>query len=492
MSKNPLANLASLTLTLLVFTQSTTINCSIIAPHKDTIFSANNVNKQISPPYEELHKSSASSENAFKLTSSRFKRSTSPEPDQQLDECVKEIQSDHLEAAKEKLSRINDTTKIDLIVQKAYNQHHENFDKILKFGDMIDDVHRRLLIYKALFNELNTSGHLETLSLILLTEHLRFKVMTQDDGKPEIKRESGLLFDAIENAIMKLSIQKITNLFLNKTIPASTGVDLSLPMSSFEYTYKVIRGVIDNILEKLGTKKILSMVHKTNSVKYIEYVIAFQKAIFNKIQSNDSMKNDLVELAIRMNELMKSEAYNNTPSSIKAHIEEVKQNLPKSVRNIAFSSQVCIKNTQYNEFLYAADPTDDFYDRERRYVFTLLGGTKTDPMEPSKFLWKLERRKDDAFEMINDQYNEHLFAGDPKWDDDRRCALTWTPGGDCVNYSGWIFEPEGQEVYIKNYFENEYLFADHDKLHDNKRKVFTYVPKRKTPDSTWEIIDCSK
>ena len=144
----------------------------------------------------------------------------------------------------------------------------------------------------------------------------------------------------------------------------------------------------------------------------------------------------------------------------------------------------------YNEYLYAAGPAY-VHDEDRRYIFTWKGGDRYDPDEPGKFAWKLERNKDDSYEIINSQYKEHLYAGKAFFrGNDRLGVLSWRKGGSVIE-SPWQFEPDGDYVYIKNTHQQEYMFADLHEIKDGTRRhVFTYTPKSKTPDSKWEIIDC--
>ncbi|WP_259348634.1 hypothetical protein [Wolbachia pipientis] len=60
----------------------------------------------------------------------------------------------------------------------------------------------------------------------------------------------------------------------------------------------------------------------------------------------------------------------------KSELERIKGELPESVKNAVFSSEVCIKSVYYsNEYLY---PASDYlsHDRDRRRVFTWRPGAK--------------------------------------------------------------------------------------------------------------------
>ncbi|KAL6963285.1 sphingomyelin phosphodiesterase [Sarracenia purpurea var. burkii] len=187
----------------------------------------------------------------------------------------------------------------------------------------------------------------------------------------------------------------------------------------------------------------------------------------------------------------------NTVSDTGYQTEDTKVKPAKQLSLLSNSSsaspKVCIRNVRYNEYLFVEGPSTYWYDQNTRYVLTKKGGEKYDANEPGKFVWILERTND-YYQIINLQYKEHLFAdinGSLPIESHRRHILSWRKGGQRTG-STWKLEPEGDYVYIKNVYNNEYLFADFDKKRDeDRRMVFSFIFGGKTEDSKWELIDCS-
>ncbi|KAL6963294.1 hypothetical protein U1Q18_049115 [Sarracenia purpurea var. burkii] len=193
---------------------------------------------------------------------------------------------------------------------------------------------------------------------------------------------------------------------------------------------------------------------------------------------------------------MEWDTYRYISSETRFQIEDMINKLPKSVKTIVFSAKICITNVRYHEYLFSPVTPIHLYDQDRRYAFTWTAGDRYDydPNEQSKFVWKLERNTKDEYQIINSQFNEHLFAdinGSLVIDGHRRHVLTWRKGGSLLG-SSWKLEPSEEYVYIKNLYNNEYLFTDYGKKRDEQsRFLFTYVYGGKTDDSKWEMVDCS-
>lgn len=147
-------------------------------------------------------------------------------------------------------------------------------------------------------------------------------------------------------------------------------------------------------------------------------------------------------------------------------------------------NQVCIKNMYYNENLYAAGFP---FNENRRYVFTPRLTN-----EVAK-VWVLEPQQGNFFYIKNTKYNEYLYAvmNNYNYDSERRRVFTWMPGN-AFSQSEWYLEPENDYYYIRNRLFNEYLFADSTRNYDKyNRYVFTWRPGGKTSkDSKWKIYGC--
>ncbi len=244
-----------------------------------------------------------------------------------------------------------------------------------------------------------------------------------------------------------------------------------------------IKEAVNDVYGRVDTEKILSLIR---SHSYIEQSIPGYAAIFDKMQSRNDLNNSvLFKLAYYIKETMGMDNYPNVHSEKRSDLENVKSSLPKSIKNSVFSSKVCIKNVRYGEYLFA--DLDRKYDDGRRYAFTFIPGGK-----PGDGSWEIEPERE-HFLIKNGQYSEYLYAAndDLKYDGERRSVFTWTPGG-AVIQGRWQFEPNGDNVHIRNTEHSEYLFADLDRKYDDDRRyAFTFIPGEKTWNSLWLIEDCS-
>lgn len=154
-----------------------------------------------------------------------------------------------------------------------------------------------------------------------------------------------------------------------------------------------------------------------------------------------------------------------------------------------FSSKSCtIKNSHYDEYLYAA--TDGMaYNENRRTIFTWRPGDVA-----YDAYWSIEPYGD-AFNIKNNYYNEYLYAATNgiAWDGDRRRVFTWRPG--TADYDAhWYIEPVPSEsaFRIRNTFYSEYLYAVTEGLtyDDKRRRVFTWRGGQSDYDTQW-IINCN-
>ncbi|GFS84709.1 ankyrin-3 [Nephila pilipes] len=148
-------------------------------------------------------------------------------------------------------------------------------------------------------------------------------------------------------------------------------------------------------------------------------------------------KNAEFRLAHYVKKIMEMSNYHNVHSEKKSELERIKEELPESVKNVVFSSKVCIKSVHNNEYLYAAS---DYFN-----------------------------------------YN---------WN--RRRVFTWKPGNKLEGQGGWKLEPEGDNIYIKSTRFNEYLCAagNYYSYDSDRRRVFTWRPGGKNSQSKWKIEDC--
>ncbi len=230
-------------------------------------------------------------------------------------------------------------------------------------------------------------------------------------------------------------------------------------------------------------------------------IINFLLGKDTNIEASDFNDNTVLKLAYCIKELMEK-----TNNNLPFDIEELKNKLPESVKNLVFASKVCITNVLFNEYLYA---TYGLYDQDRRTVYTWvpsssnLSGSCGDDKQG---MWKIQPYGDYVC-ITNVLFNEYLYATYGLYDQDRRTVYTWVPSSS--NLSGscgddkqgmWKIQPYGDYVCITNVLFNEYLYATYGLYDQDRRTVYTWVPSSRSdpPGSCgndkqgmWRIKDCS-
>ncbi|MBB6401597.1 hypothetical protein HNP92_000902 [Methanococcus maripaludis] len=152
-----------------------------------------------------------------------------------------------------------------------------------------------------------------------------------------------------------------------------------------------------------------------------------------------------------------------------------------------YKIDVQILNEYQNEYMYAADYKP--FDKDRRRVFTWRPGTKVNQGD-----WLLipVAREDNCYYIYNTKQSEYLYAADYKpFDKDRRRVFTWRPGG--IPTAGkWeiqFLDDTKTRCYIRNVYQNEYLYAaDYKPFDKDRRRVFTWRPGTKVTQGVWKII----
>ena len=171
---------------------------------------------------------------------------------------------------------------------------------------------------------------------------------------------------------------------------------------------------------------------------------------------------------------------------------EAKGNLQPSVKNLVFSDQVCFKNVEFDEYLYAA--VDYFeYDKDRRRVFTYIPKTKDEQMP-----WRIELGPDSNSVYIkNVKFGEYLYSSMGTFDKDRRKVFTWIRDNEKNDQDLWKIEPhistKSDGIYVTNVHFNEDLYPNIGSYDRERRYVFTWVEDLERNEQTlWKAEDCSE
>lgn len=197
----------------------------------------------------------------------------------------------------------------------------------------------------------------------------------------------------------------------------------------------------------------------------------------------------IFKLAEYVKETMNMSNYHIVDSEKRSKFEELKEKLPKSVKNAVFASNVCIKSIDVNEYLYAAEYAP--YDQDRRRIFTWIPGN----ILLGQGRWQMERYNNDGhYHIKNVKFDEYIYAAGSyfQYDAERRRTFTWRQRV-VVTQSVWRIEPNGDDCHIKNNFFGEYLYPEdkHFAYDHDRRRVFTWIANDSLPTGNWRIEDCS-
>ncbi|XP_065208147.1 uncharacterized protein LOC135836983 [Planococcus citri] len=316
---------------------------------------------------------------------------------------VVNIQSRQFSVAEEQLQFIEDYKHI---ASQVYNGSINNFDLLLNFGNDVKDHKHRFNVYNALYNEMKSNGHKDISKLLQLSESLQKGISSPWNNDNIVETQS--LISTIWDENQDAAIEPISNAFLNDSswemVKQLTNV---INGSSVKYVDKVYTKVIEKIFGKMDTVEILRKA-KAN-LKCLDECVSIHRAVFNQLQSNgDLFGNSTISLTRYIKATMDDADYKNTHPDMQTRHKEIKDKLPKSVRNAVFSSSVCVKNTKYNEFFYPSGLSNDTNSNDLHIVSTLING---DGGSAAIFKWKVSFLDNSTnFNLTNEALNEYFYT----------------------------------------------------------------------------------
>lgn len=343
-------------------------------------------------------------------------------------------------------------------------------------------------------NNAITSNIRDLPKLLQLSERLEKEIIDQEKIANNLKTQAESVHEMLKNSMQTSAVEKYSEAFLNDKLTTYSKFGSDLAKTCFKCFDQIMEKTFDNVYSKLGAKNLLTLINRPNTFLTVFEKVSISNLLYERMRKNGDLHTEaVILLADLIKEAMEMSDYQAVDSGNQAKMRNSQYNIPKSIKHMVFSSKICIRNVEYNEYLLAASQPANFYDNDRRHVFTWKGGSLIDLDEPGKYAWKVERYGD-GYQILNGKYGDRMYSGNPKWDDERRYVFTWRKVEEGAFKEGaWKFEPEGDYVYIKNTYQNEYLFADFDRIRDgDKRYVFTFTPKRRPNlDSKWMLINCS-
>lgn len=318
-------------------------------------------------------------------------------------ECIKNIQNREFSAAAEKLELLkqNGASTAD-IVNQVYGGIIENVRLLNDFGKSISDIRLAMLVYGPL---------VDTLSRNTVNSHIYdfidlFKSVENKFGFIPIQLLLGQ--NARETLAVKFKLRKVIkqagsnilkDVMLNNTI--TTELNNAMFTIDSDLFFETISDAMEHLYDRMDTKKMFDYLRKFES---LSQALDGYRALFYALKNgnNGDLHTEwIVELAFDIVELRKRDNYANVDSNIKDRFERLKEDLPKSLSALAFSrdSNVCLKNVENQEYLYASSIEDN---KDRRKVFT-------SSIKYCTASWTI-KRVGGHLSITNVNKNEHLYV----------------------------------------------------------------------------------
>lgn len=412
-----------------------------------------------------------------------------------ISDIVKNIQSRQFSVAEKQLQQKDTRIKYEDVVAAAYNHDIHNIELLRSFGDCVSNAEHKFVIFNALLDQIKANRQRDALELIRIYQSVKKDVF----GRTTNTSAAQTLVDSVEHEIQKAAIESLSAGFINDDSWQSVNILSTNLFDNFpRFVPSIFNEVIDTVFERINdTQKLLD---EASGINQLESEIIVYQAIFDRLEIEDKLNTSLsISLARNMKAIIDHKRFKTLSPSWKTPLERLKKKLPEGVKTLVFSTAICIKNPKYNEYLYASDVEHGGFghDDQRRSVYTGVSENRTKLPE---FKWYVEFTEENQFKLVNEKFNENLFACFYRsYNDDktRRMVFTYRGMGSLVGSGegsmiGWNAEVDGKALQLRHDRTKEYLFADqNEKQSDNRRYVFTYIPKRPTAGSKWEIIDCS-
>lgn len=368
-------------------------------------------------------------------------------------------------------------------------------------SQMLIDIEASVKDYKDRMKQFEYSSSANLLAQIKV-DHMKAKdaAITLFDSKPKWGDE-----EHTKKYTFKLSqaIKRFYNEWANESLRKmreAEVIECALAINTGEYD------IARNISEQLslsGFDRIIEIVGKAYSSDKISNVLLFlepltddtqvykgYEALYEKMYS----KNDLIRSeAFRFAFHMKNRMERTSDQALKNGYEMIKFKLPIILKAIIWSEVVQLKNTYFNNYMYATDHGRKS-DLEQRNVFAWGPGHRV-----FAGTWQFETNDGKNFYIRSEQYNEYLYAASFFWDrfyrpseKERRHVFTWKRKS-IPEHAIWLIIPSSSDtIELKNKYYGEYLYAASLKYFDldlrgDRRFVFTWTQGNSVRESSWKV-----
>ncbi|WP_338477023.1 ankyrin repeat domain-containing protein [Wolbachia endosymbiont (group A) of Nomada hirtipes] len=345
----------------------------------------------------------------------------------------------------------------------------------------------KLDVVKSLFGENVDDNPYKMMKLI---RSLEKEIISRANTPSNVKEWAASYVSSLRDSIKSVARKELKNDMFDDSYASTT--ELANKIYNFDKKLfgGIIKEVVNDVYGEIDTEEMLRFIRSYDSTtqKIQGYV-----AVFDKMKRENNLNNNAVfNLAFYVKEVMKAGDYSSVNSEKRSELEKIKKELPESLRNLVFSSKVCIKNVGYGRYLYSPSDYKDFqFDSDRRRVFTWPSKLGDD-----QFKWKVELNGDNVY-LKNVGYGRYLYSPsdykDFQFDSDRRRVFTW-PSKLGDDQFKWKVELNGDNVYLKNVGYGRYLYSPSDykdfQFDSDRWRVFTWPSKLGDDQFKWKVENC--
>lgn len=332
---------------------------------------------------------------------------------------IQDLDNRDLMAAREKFNLIKNIYQISRIVQEAYRRNANNLDLLANLATN-SDARKQALTYRYLIDEIKKQGHYSNILRLI----------------QEIRHNSNLIkgADSLIYELTTFNVNLLTSFMKNSRKNEFANLCATLHSTSKEDFVEILTRVVDEAHGQAYNKNFVYLISNSNT----KINDIGREILTNKIKNSDNLRQDQMQLADLLQD---------------TKLSDLSYLLDESVKNLVFGANVCIKNGDTNEYVYAPS---DFYktDVDRRNSFTWRPKTKAGP----EGTWTFEKQSDGSYAIKNRYRNEYLFvaADNYSFPSGERRVFTWAPGNQVSN-GYWIIKPFGKGVSIYNTEHQKYL-----------------------------------
>ncbi|KAG4067999.1 hypothetical protein HA402_010685 [Bradysia odoriphaga] len=394
------------------------------------------------------------------------------------DDCVRDIQQRRFADAEKKLKIIADKDETEDIIRRVYTHKEENILLLTDFAKSLTDKATALLIYKYLADEIKSHRDSEPIKVVILYQSIH-----QTFPNPILDTSTRGTVEEASRSLMRTAREmielKFTNDIFNKD-RCKAGLSFAINMALravIEYSHDLFIELINNIVSEVYAEKFDDIFECVSGSEFFELRIVALSATFYKMKKVDKLyKPEVFKLAAHIRDTMNAGSYAGVLLNVREYFGKVKTSLPTVVVNIMFSTKVCIKNTEYDHYLFASSSVSG----NQRKVFIKSG-------LDNEAYWKLEMQSDYTFRIKNTKYDE--YGGQNK-DEGTMCTCTTKNQPD----DRWDFEiVKDNGVVIRNIAAKYVLYPLRGWKVETRTVSFypDYAADRSWPIVIWEIDDCS-